>query len=55
MQLIMKELMMSINSVLFLASCFAMYKLGTYNAKYPGEVWRRLCEGARWTWKFLHQ
>ena len=46
---------MSINCVLFLASCFAMYKLGAYNARRPGEAWLRLHDAARWTWKFLHQ
>ena len=46
---------MSISSVLFFASCFAMYKLGGFTERYPGEVARRLRETVQWLWKWMNK
>jgi hypothetical protein len=46
---------MSINCVLFLASCFAMYKLGAYNANHPGEAWLTLRGSIVQIWRWMNQ
>ena len=51
MQLIMKEPVMSISSILFFASCWGMFKLGVYTERHPGEIFEL---GTR-LWKWMQQ
>jgi hypothetical protein len=46
---------MSMSSVLFFLSCFAMYKLGAYNTNHPGEAWHALRESIARIWKWMNQ
>jgi hypothetical protein len=51
MQPIMKEPVMSISSILFFASCFAMFKLGVQTERHPGQIW----ELGKRLWKWMQQ
>ncbi len=42
---------MSISSLLFVGVCIAMYKLGAYNQRHPGE----LLMYAKLAWNWLNQ
>jgi hypothetical protein len=43
---------MSISTIFFLATCFAIYKLGAFNAEHPGRAWANVNRWAvqLWTW-----
>ncbi len=45
---------MSISTLLFFLLCYLMYRLGDYNARHPGAVWRALREVGAWTWKMVN-
>jgi hypothetical protein len=47
---------MSIWTLLCIATCCGMYKLGAYNARCPGEAWRLLRENSArvWAWMQTH-
>ena len=42
---------MSFGMLLYILSCIGFYKLGAFNQKHPGELWR----SAQLFWKWLHQ
>jgi hypothetical protein len=39
---------MSIPSLLFCLICFSAYKLGVYNERHPGDLWKRM--KLVWAW-----
>jgi hypothetical protein len=40
---------MSVSSVLFIMACAAMYRLGAYNQRNPGQLWAF----AKFLWKWM--
>ena len=39
---------MSFSMLMFFVGCAGMYKLGTYNQRHPGEVWKLAHAGWQW-------
>lgn len=46
---------MSISTLFFVAACAAMYKLGAFNVRHPGQVRQWLWKAALWTWRSLNK
>ena len=42
---------MSLSMLIYIVSCIGFYKLGAFNQKHPGELWR----SGQFFWKWLNQ
>jgi hypothetical protein len=53
-RVIKKDDAVSLSSLLFMAICTGMYKLGAFNERHPGQMRAWLWRAALWTWKSLN-
>ena len=46
---------MSASSLLFMTTCWAMYRLGAFNERHPGEALKRVKLAWKWIWSWMNQ